>query len=89
MTRITAEYLWTTHRAALGGDAAKSGADGRPLNLPRQLGDCPPGVQMAHWAMAYAACFAVGDDEPPIPPGVTLEMAERARQLCVTRGIEF
>lgn len=77
--RVTAEMLWINHRAILGGDNAKSGADGRPLKLPYLLSEAPPGVQATHYGMACVVAI-VNDTELPIsPPGVT--EAEQGRIL--------
>lgn len=84
MTQITAEFLWINHRAVLGGDNARSGADGRPLKLPYLLEEAPPGVQEAHWGMAAAVALANGQELPPRPVGVSEERAaEIVRRLDV------
>lgn len=89
MTQITAEYLWINHRAVLGGDNARSGADGRPLKLPYLLSEAPPGVQEAHWGMAAAVALANGCALPPRPVGLSEERAEeivRRLEVKVTSG---
>lgn len=77
---ITAEFLWRQHHASLGGRSSVSGAV-----LPDTLAECPPGAQAAHWGMALAVSLHLGHEEPPLPPGVTAEEAERVRRsisLC-------
>lgn len=73
---VTAEFLWEQHRAVLGGRSSISGAP-----IPEKLADCPPGPQGAHWGMAVAIADLLGLDEPPLPPGVTTEEAERIRRV--------
>ena len=75
MTQITAEFLWVNHRAVLGGDNARSGADGRPLKLPYLLAEAPLGVQEAHWGMAAAVALSNGSKLPARPIGVREERA--------------
>lgn len=72
---ITAEFLWRYHRDALGGRSAISGAA-----LPEILDDCTAGVQGSHWGMALAVARVLGHDEPPLPPKVTPEEADRIRR---------
>mgnify|MGYP000852492632 FL=1 len=72
--RITAEFLWRQHRAALGGRSAISGAP-----LPETLAECAPGVQASHWGMAAAVSRLLGHDEPALPVAVTPQEAERVR----------
>ena len=81
---VTAEFLWRQHRAALAGRSSVSGAP-----LPETLAECPPGAQAAHWGMALSVCILLGHEEPPLPPGVTPEEAERVRRslsICTTSG---
>ena len=74
---ITAEMLWINHRAALGGDNAKSGATGAPLKLPYLLSECPPGVQAAHYGMACVVAIVNDTELPTRPDGVSEELAQQ------------
>lgn len=81
---ITAEFLWRHHREALGGRSAVTGAA-----LPETLEECNPGVQGSHWGMALAVARALGHDEPPLPPKVAAEEADRIRRsiaICSAVG---
>ena len=78
--RITAEFLWRQHHAALGGRSAISGAP-----LPETLAECAPGVQASHWGMAVAVSRLLGHEEPARPAAVTPQEAERvglALSIC-------
>lgn len=72
---ITAEFLWRHHREALGGRSSITGQE-----LPATLEQCPPGPQGSHWGMALAVAHALGHAEPPRPPGVSDEDADRIRR---------
>lgn len=75
---VTADQLWTAHRAALGGKSAVTGAA-----LPEALAMCNPGVQGAHWGLAIAVAHAFGSAPPPAPPDVTPEEQERIRRAVL------
>lgn len=83
--RVTAEMLWINHRAILGGDNAKSGADGRPLSLPYLLSEAPPGVQSTHYGMACVVAIVSVTEYPRRPDGVT---EERAREILTALEIK-
>jgi hypothetical protein len=74
---ITADFLWTIHRACLGG---KSSATGAPL--PETLAGAPPGARSAHYAMALAAARVTDPGACVEPPAdITPEEDERVRRL--------
>ncbi len=70
--QITADFLWTVHRAVLGGKSSITGAP-----LPATLADCSPGPQGAHYGLALAVAFATNGAMPERPLGVTPEEGER------------
>lgn len=70
---LTADFLWTIHRAALGGRSSVTGAE-----LPASLAETPPGARAAHYAMALAAARHVDPAASiPMPEGVSPEEAVR------------
>jgi hypothetical protein len=74
---ITANLLWTIHRAALGGKSSVTGAE-----LPRYLDECPPGARAAHYAMALAAAWHVDPTATvPVPTGVSPDDAALAEMV--------
>ena len=69
---ITAERLWLSHRAALGGVSGATGAA-----LPATLDEVTiPAVRMSHWGMAVVLCRNLGHEDPPLPQGMTQAEAE-------------
>jgi len=79
--QISAEFMWTQHRAALGGKSAVNGAD-----LPETLADCPAGVKAAHYGLALAAARFYEKPEPAVPEGVSEEDAARVqRAVAIAR----
>ena len=78
---ITADFLWMKHRAALGGRSAISGAE-----LPPTLTDCKPEVQASHYGIAVAIAAELDLDLPPVPPGVSEELATTMRQRVLSAG---
>ena len=69
---ITAENLWLSHRAALGGVSGATGAA-----LPATLDEVTfPAVRMSHWGMALVLCRNLGYEDPPLPQGMTQAEAE-------------
>jgi hypothetical protein len=70
--QITAENLWLSHRAALGGVSGATGAA-----LPATLDEVTfPAVRMSHWGMALVLCRNIGHEDPPIPQGMTQAEAD-------------
>jgi hypothetical protein len=77
---LTADFLWSVHRVALGGKSSVTGAE-----LPATLDGCPPGARAAHYAMAMAVAHLMSDPnhtiDVPIPAGVSTDEAERVERL--------
>jgi hypothetical protein len=74
---LTADFLWSVHRAALGGRSSATGAE-----LPQTLAGAPSGARAAHYAMALAAARHVDPAaKVPVPEGVSPEDAERVERV--------
>jgi len=75
--QITAEILWTIHRAVLGGKSSITGAA-----IPERLEDCAPGPQAAHYGLALAVAWMRSEPLPAIPSGVTPERAAEVQRVA-------
>lgn len=76
-THVTADDLWAWHRAILQGRSSATGAA-----LCEKLEGCPPGAQGAHWGLALILALLLGQDAPPVPPGISAYDENRIRGLA-------
>ena len=54
--------------------------------MPPTLTDCKPEVQASHYGIAVAIAAELDLDLPPVPPGVSEELATTMRQRVLSAG---